>query len=88
MGEAAGPEVHRQEGGAGQDAHAVRAIGAARGAGVPVSHVALRLRPGDTDAAPHHTLLNDLLARRGEVTTAVESAHTLRTRRADARDGR
>jgi nicotinamidase-related amidase len=110
---------------------AVRALGAARAAGVPVIHVALRLSPGrvdahprnnlrlssvppahrrgprrrhrhkrhrlltapgggrprqitvlsdacaDRDPAPHHTLLNDVLSRRGEVSTIEEWTRAL-----------
>ncbi|OKK12928.1 isochorismatase [Streptomyces sp. CB02488] len=40
--------------------HAVRALGTARAAGVPVIHVTLRLRPGHTDAHPRNKTFGSL----------------------------
>lgn len=40
--------------------HAVRALHTARAAGVPVLHVALRLRPGHTDAHPRNKVFGAL----------------------------
>ncbi|MCX4572208.1 cysteine hydrolase [Streptomyces sp. NBC_01571] len=40
--------------------HAVRALGTARAAGVPVIHVALRLRPGHLDAHPRNKIFGSL----------------------------
>ncbi|MGW0670160.1 cysteine hydrolase family protein [Streptomyces sp. NPDC002746] len=40
--------------------HAVRALGTARAAGVPVIHVTLRLRPGHADAHPRNKTFGSL----------------------------
>ncbi|WP_371774747.1 cysteine hydrolase family protein [Streptomyces sp. NBC_01438] len=43
--------------------HAVRALGTARAAGVPVIHVTLRLRPGHADAHPRNKTFGSLASR-------------------------